>query len=197
MLLNKVKDIELILGSASPRRKQLLTQLGLIFSTVSAEIDEFAPANLNGFETAMYVSELKANALRNSLKPNQILITSDTEVWQKNKRFGKPHNLDEAKTMLLQLSGKKHHVYSGVTFTTTDKQHSFWVKTSVHFKKLKNQEISYYLEHGNPLDKAGAYGIQEWIGLIGITKFNGSYTNVVGMPMTEFTQELEKYIDNL
>jgi septum formation protein len=163
----------------------------------TADTEEYAPAHFDGFETAMLVARNKAEALREDLKSNAILITADTEVWQNYRRFGKPANLDEAREMLEKLAGTSHQVISGVCFTTQTKQHCFTVATDVFIRALTSEEIGYYLTHGHPLDKAGAYGIQEWIGLIGIERINGSYTNVVGMPMTELYQELEKFIDSL
>ena len=197
MLHQKLAPYQLILGSASPRRKGLLTDLGLHFRVLTADIEEHAPANLDGFETARHVAMDKADALKYALDDNDILITADTEVWQNNTRFGKPANLEEAKKMLEKLAGAKHLVISGVCFTTTEKQHCFTVATEVFIRRLSTEEINFYLDAGHPLDEAGAYGIQEWIGLIGIERINGSYTNVVGMPMTELYLELENFIDTL
>jgi len=198
MTLNEIlKPYQLILGSASPRRQQLLRELGLNFSIKTADTEEHAPANFDGFETAIHIAKEKAAALSGGLVPENILITADTEVWQNKQRFGKPENLTQARKMLLQLSGNVHKVISGVCFTTDTKQHCFSVATDVYFRKLTHSEIDYYLQHGNPLDKAGAYGIQEWIGLVGIERIEGSYTNVVGMPMTEFYTELEQFITSL
>ncbi len=197
MLHKKLEPFHLILGSASPRRRQFLNDLGLDFTVKTADIEEHAPEHLTGHETAAHVAKDKAEALRQGLGENAILITSDTEVWQDNRRFGKPVNLDEARQMLNMLAGARHDVISGVCFTTPKKQHVFTVDTEVYLRNLSEEEIDYYLSNGHPLDKAGAYGIQEWIGLIGIERINGSYTNVVGMPMTETYTELEKFIDSL
>ena len=197
MLHDKIRHFKLILGSASPRRQQLLTDLGLTFTVKTADIDEFAPETFDGYETATHVAKTKADALAHHLDAKTILITADTEVWQGNQRFGKPADLKQARKMLEKLSGTSHKVISGVCFTAKGKQHCFTVATEVFIRKLSKREIAYYLEHGHPLDKAGAYGIQEWIGLVGIERINGSYTNVVGMPMTELYLELEKFIDNL
>lgn len=185
----------IILGSASPRRKQLLGELGINFSIRTADVDETAPAHLNGFETAIFVAKLKASALLPQLTENEILITADTEVWQDKRRFGKPKNKEEASEMLTALSGSKHQVISGVAISTTTKQHTFWVKTDVEFYKLAVEDIAFYIENGHPFDKAGGYGIQEWIGLIGIKKFSGSYTNVVGLPTAELYHALTQFID--
>jgi septum formation protein len=197
VLHQKLQSYHLILGSASPRRQQLLSELGLLFTVKTADIAEQAPDNLNGHDTAIHIAKEKAAALREGLTVEHILITADTEVWQQNKRFGKPNTLNEAREMLVQLAGTQHHVISGVCFTTPARQHCFAVATEVTIRTLTNAEIEFYLKNGHPLDKAGAYGIQEWIGLIGIERINGSYTNVVGMPMTETYTELEKFIDSL
>jgi septum formation protein len=197
MLTEKLHAYQLVLGSASPRRQQLISQLGLHFRVQTANINEDAPIHLNGHETALYVAKEKAAALLDNMSNECILITADTEVWQDGKRFGKPENLNEARTMLNLLNGTKHQVISGVCFTTLHKQHCFNVATDVFFRKLTPAQISFYLNHGNPLDKAGAYGIQEWIGLVGIEKIVGSYTNVVGLPMAEFYDELERFVDTL
>jgi septum formation protein len=197
MINEKLDKYKLVLGSASPRRKQLLTELGLTFTVRTADTEEHAPDYLDGFETAKHVARDKAEVLRNSLNSNEILITADTEVWQGKKRFGKPSNLHEANEMLGKLAGTSHQVISGVCISTLSKQSCFTVATEVFIRTLSVAEIDYYLTHGHPLDKAGAYGIQEWIGLIGIERINGSYTNVVGMPMTELYLELNRFIDSL
>lgn len=197
MLHHLVRNHNLILGSASPRRQQLLQEISLTFSVQTADIDESAPNNLSGIETAKYIAKQKANALQFLLRPNDILITADTEVWQNNIRFGKPADLAEAKKMLNQLSGISHQVISGVCFTTNHRQHCFSAITEVFFKPLTNSEIDYYCTHGNPLDKAGAYGIQEWIGYVAVQRIVGSYTNVVGLPVSEFYAELEKFITQI
>ena len=139
----------------------------------------------------------KAAALKPALQQGEILITADTEVWQNRTRFGKPVDDADARRMLNLLIGNKHQVISGVCFTTVDAQHCFTVATDVHMRALRQDEIDYYITNGHPLDKAGAYGIQEWIGLVAIERIDGSYTNVVGLPMTEFYTELELFIDTI
>jgi len=196
-LHEKLSNLNLILGSASPRRQELLKKLGLNFTIRTANIEEHAPAHFNGFETAAHVAEQKAEALRNDLTKTDILITADTEVWQENERFGKPSDLPDARRMLNKLAGNVHQVISGVCFTTAKIQHTFTVKTDVFIRFMNTEEIEYYIKNGHPLDKAGAYGIQEWIGLVGIERIDGSYTNVVGMPMTEFYTELELFISKI
>jgi septum formation protein len=194
---DKLKNYNLILGSASPRRQQMFTDMGFVFTVQTSDANEDAPQNLDGFETAVFVAKQKAAAIIPKLTDLDILITADTEVWQGRKRFGKPANLNEARTMLQTLAGTSHLVISGVCFTHKDLQHSFTVKTEVHMRALADEEIDYYITHGNPLDKAGAYGIQEWIGLVAIARIDGSYTNVVGMPMAEVYCELEKFLNQL
>lgn len=179
----------IILASNSPRRKQFLTDLGLDFTIKPANVDESFPLHLKDKDIALYIAEQKVSAFPN-LDDNDIVITCDTVVWLENQSFGKPETLNEAKQMLMQLSGKTHQVISAVCIKTNFKTISFYDSTDVTFNHLENKTIDYYVETYNPLDKAGAYGIQEWIGLVGIEKINGSYTNVVGMPMEKLYQHL-------
>lgn len=179
----------IILASNSPRRKQFLTYLGLDFTIKPANVDENFPLHLKDKDIALYIAEQKVSAFP-SLDDNDIVITCDTVVWLENQSFGKPETLNEAKQMLMQLSGKTHQVISAVCIKTNFKTISFYDSTDVTFNHLENETIDYYVETYKPLDKAGAYGIQEWIGLVGIEKINGSYTNVVGMPMEKLYQHL-------
>lgn len=197
MIYDKIAPYQLILGSASPRRRELLKEAGFSFSVLTTNLKEEAPAHFDGKKTAEHIAREKANALRYALDENDLLITADTEVWLNYTRFGKPQSLADARDMLYRLSGNCHDVISGVCFTTLNAQHCFTVTTEVFVRELSNDEITHYLNVGNPLDKAGAYGIQEWLGLVGIDHINGSYTNVVGFPMTELYLELEKFIDSL
>lgn len=196
-LLKKLKNHRLILGSASPRRQQLLSDMGFDFIIKTADADESAPSHLDGFETAIFVARQKAKALASALQDDDILITADTEVWQGRRRFGKPKDLNEARMMLRLLLGNSHVVISGVCFTTKQTEYFFTVSTEVQMHCLSNEELEYYLQNGHPLDKAGAYGIQEWIGLAAIDRINGSYTNVVGMPMAELYRELTNFVNSL
>lgn len=189
--------IKLVLGSGSPRRKELLSQLGYSFEVRKGNADEIAPSHLNGNETAVFLALQKAEELKLTLSPNELLITSDTEVWKGNKRFGKPANLDEAKAMLRELSGGVHQVISGVCICDLEKTESTSVTTHVFFKDLSEDEIEYYVTKFKPLDKAGAYGIQEWIGLVGIEKIEGSYFNVVGLPVFELDKMLKDWNSNV
>ncbi|MBX2958625.1 MAG: septum formation protein Maf [Flavobacteriales bacterium] len=185
------KDI--VLASKSPRRQQLLKDLGLNFAVVIKEVEEVYPYNLKKQEVALYLSKLKADAFLPDLKENQLVITSDTIVCLDDKIIGKPKDRDDAFNMLSDLSGKMHEVVTAVTLTSAEKQVSFYVTTQVYFKTLSNFEIDYYINHYKPFDKAGSYGIQEWIGYIGIEKIVGSYFNVMGLPVKELYDELERF----
>jgi len=176
---------EIILGSQSPRRAAFLTSLGLDFRTLPLDVDESAPAHLSGEEVAAYVSELKAKALSTHLKSGQLGITSDTEVWQNGKRFGKPADEVSAREMLIALSGTAHEVISGLTLVTTD-NHTPLLTTetsvvTVYFSEIPDWAIDHYINHYKPFDKAGAYGIQEWIGEGFIDRIEGNYNSVVGL----------------
>ena len=182
MLREKLKDHKIILASGSPRRHQFFKELDLPFTVDLRPVKELYPEKLKGSEITNYLAELKAEVFQKELKKNDILITSDTIVWHNNKALGKPETPSEAYKMLESLSGSTHKVITSVTFTTTRYQKTVHSTTAVTFKKLSNEEIDYYIKNYDPLDKAGAYGIQEWIGLIGITRIEGSYFNVVGLP---------------
>ncbi|HTO35780.1 MAG TPA: Maf family nucleotide pyrophosphatase [Flavobacterium sp.] len=182
MLADKLKKYHLILASASPRRQQLLRDLGFDFEVRLKEIEEIYPKNLKAEEITNYLAELKAKAFENELSNNDILITSDTIVWHEEKALEKPKNKTEAFEMLKSLSGKTHKVISSVCLKRTVETLTFFDVTYVTFLHLNDEEIEYYIEQFKPFDKAGAYGIQEWIGLIGVSKIEGSYTNVVGLP---------------
>ena len=166
--------------------------MNISFIVEHRSIKEDYPNHLKGVEISDFLSELKANAFLRELKPEDILITSDTIVWHKNKALGKPETTSEAYKMLESLSGLTHEVITSVTFTTTNSQKTVNSTTAVTFKKLSSSEIDHYIREFNPLDKAGAYGIQEWIGLIGITRIEGSYFNVVGLPTDLVYKTLEE-----
>lgn len=182
MLKEKLKNHNIILASGSPRRHQFLKDLKIPFIIDVKNVEEIYPENLKGSEITDYLSELKAEVFKRELRKQDILITSDTIVWHENKALGKPETIHEAKEMLASMSGKTHEVITSVSFTTAETQNTVHASTMVTFKELTNEEIDYYILNYHPLDKAGAYGIQEWIGLIGITKVEGSYFNVVGLP---------------
>lgn len=189
----KLNDIKLVLASKSPRRQQLLKDIGVDFEIRIKEVEEIYPPELKGKEVALFLSELKAAAFKNSLFPDETLLTSDTIVCLGDKILGKPKDKEHAVDMLNELSGKKHVVITAVTLTSTTKQASFSVSTEVFFKQLSVNEINYYVENYQPFDKAGSYGIQEWIGYIGIEKIVGSYFNVMGLPVKEVYEALIEF----
>ncbi len=181
-MLNEIlKDYHVILASGSPRRQQFFKDLGLDFSIQLKEVEEIYPDHLKAEEISNYLAQLKASAFTD-LQTNDILITSDTIVWHNNKALGKPKDLDEACKMIASLSNDTHEVITSVCFTTTTQTKTVFQSTKVTFKALSKEEIEYYVKTYQPLDKAGAYGIQEWIGFIGITNLEGSYFNVMGLP---------------
>ncbi len=172
----------IILASGSPRRQQFLKDLLFDFDLELKPIEENYPPHLQKEEITEYLAQLKASPFEETLQEKEIVITSDTIVWHENKAYGKPKDEAEAFEMLRSYSGKVHQVISSVCFTTKKQQITKSYTTDVFFKPLQDSDIQFYIEHFKPMDKAGAYGIQEWIGLIGIEKINGSYFNVVGMP---------------
>ncbi|KAA3651839.1 MAG: septum formation protein Maf [Bacteroidetes bacterium] len=192
LILNP-KNYNLILASQSPRRKQLLADLGYSFTQLSKDLDESFPENMPINKVAEYLACKKADGFKADLKPNDLLITSDTTVCLANEILNKASNEAEAKTMLQKLSGKSHEVITGVCLSSMDKRISFSVSTKVFFKSLSNSEIEYYIQHFKPFDKAGAYGIQEWIGFIGVEKIEGSYFNVMGLPVKELHEAIEQF----
>lgn len=192
LFTDKLQNKNIILASKSPRRQQLLKELNIPFTIKTIEIAENYSKLLKKKQITAYLAKLKATPFKN-LQENDILITSDTIVWFKGKALEKPKNLDDAKEMLSKLSGKKHQVYTSICLTSKTKQKVFSAKTTVYFKKLSSEEINYYVNNYQPLDKAGSYGIQEWLGLIGIKKIIGSYYNIVGFPVHKFYKEILKF----
>ena len=198
-----MKKYHIILASNSPRRKELLAGLDLPFEVkVIKGIDESYPASLDAYDTAQYISAKKAAAYKNLLTDDTLVLTADTVVIaptadeqndQEGKGIilGKPKDAKEAHDMLRMLSGKTHHVVTGVCLTTLEQQRQFSVVTEVTFKELSDAEIDYYIEHYQPFDKAGAYGIQEWIGYVGCTGLKGSYFNVMGLPVQRIYEEIQ------
>ena len=186
-------DFKIILGSKSPRRQQLIAGLGLDFEIRTQEIEETYPKNHAPNRVAEYLSQLKAEPLLKTLSKKEILLTSDTTVVLDKQVLGKPKDLQEATKMISALSGKQHAVITGVALNSTDKSICFSVTTNVFFKQLSKEEIDYYVNTFKPLDKAGAYGIQEWIGQVGVEKIEGSYYNVVGLPVERVWEELKKF----
>lgn len=199
-----MKKYHIILASNSPRRKELLAGLDLPFEVkVIQGIDESYPASLDAYDTAQYISAKKAAAYKDLLTEDTLVLTADTVVIAptaeeqndqegKGVILGKPKDAQEAHAMLRMLSGKTHHVVTGVCLTTLEKQRQFSVVTEVTFKELSDAEIDYYIEHYKPFDKAGAYGIQEWIGYIGCTGLKGSYFNVMGLPVQRIYEEIQR-----
>lgn len=196
MLQSKLANYEIILSSASPRRKELLKELGINFKVQVKKVDENYPEGYPVEKVAQYLSEIKAAAFHVSdMRENTLIITADTVVALGNTIMGKPSNHKDAVSILKSLSGKKHQVITGVTLRTINKRHSFSVSTEVYFKNLSNEEINYYVDEFEPMDKAGAYGIQEWIGHAAIEKIEGSYFNVMGLPTHRLYEELIKFAD--
>ena len=189
MKLNKYK---IILGSASPRRQQFFKDMNIDVEIRPQNVDEIYPSNLKAVEITDFLAQLKAEAYQN-IAENEIVITSDTIVWHENKALGKPIDELDAKAMLASLSGKTHEVITSVCFKTNDACHIINETTFVTFRELTSEMIDFYVENFKPLDKAGAYGIQEWIGLVGVEKIEGSYTNVVGLP----TAAVYEYLNQL
>lgn len=184
---------KLILGSASPRRKELLTAMGFVFEVKIPNINEVVDESLPPSEIVKTLSLLKSKAI-NLNSSNEILITADTIVFHKNKILGKPSTKKEAKIMLTHLSGNTHQVFSGITIRSNNKCKSDFVCTDVQFKNIKPAEIDYYINNYKPFDKAGSYGIQEWIGYHKIAAISGSYFNVVGLPCSLLSEMLEDFI---
>ncbi|MBR0259595.1 MAG: septum formation protein Maf [Prevotella sp.] len=189
-----ITPYHIILASNSPRRKELLAGLDIPFDVrVIDGIDESYPDDLATHGIAQYISQKKAAAYRLSMASDELVITADTIVVLGTHVMGKPHDAAEAQAMLRELSGRTHQVITGVTLTTTDRQTSFSVITDVTFKAFTDDEINYYVSNYRPFDKAGAYGIQEWIGHIGVTALNGSYFNVMGLPVQRIYEALKTF----
>ena len=185
-----VEKYSILLGSKSPRRQDLLQQAAIPFRLVNCEVDEIYPAHLQAQEIPCYLSELKAKAYQPSLKENELLITADTIVWLDGKVLGKPQSQEDATQMLQQLSGKCHTVYTGFTISSKDKSVTDSEHTKVFFRELSTQEIEYYVHTYRPMDKAGSYGVQEWIGMVGVTHIQGCYYNIMGLPVQKVYQNL-------
>ena len=197
MLKNRLKSKNLILASGSPRRQELLKSLGVPFEIRIKEIDEVYPKHLKKSEISDYLAQLKSNAFVEELNPKDLLITSDTIVWYHNMALGKPKSKDDAFQMLQKLSGKTHEVITSVCIKSLQKEDIFNYITKVTFKELSTEEIQFYIDNYNPMDKAGAYGIQDWIGQIGVTKIEGSYFNVMGFPIHKIYSQLLKFSKEL
>lgn len=193
MLRNKLKNYKIILASGSPRRQQFFKDLDLDFEIRLKEIEEIFPPELQREEITNYLAELKAAAFEGELNNNEILVTSDTIVWHNEKAVGKPKNAQDAFAILKSLSNATHEVITSVCFKSNQKTEVLYEITKVTFNELSDEAIAYYIENYKPFDKAGAYGIQEWIGFIGVSKIEGSYANVIGLPVDKVYQ----YLTNL
>jgi len=194
-LLQNLDNYKIILASQSPRRQELLQGLHLQFEVKTIDSDEDFPLQLVGVDIPVYIAEKKANAYKNQMEENTLLITADTIVWHEGKVLGKPVDEIDAKRMLQMLSGKTHQVITGVCISTLKRRKTFHVISEVRFAKLTESEIDYYLKNFNPYDKAGSYGVQEWIGYIGVEHINGSYFNVMGLPVQRLYHELKRWKD--
>jgi len=198
MLLNILNEYKILLGSQSPRRKQLIEGADIPFTLLpSIDIDESYPDSLKGKEIPIYLAVQKANAYQPYLVDEKtILVTADTIVWLNGSILGKPKDRTDAISMLQSLSGKKHIVYTGVCIKMKHKTTTFYAETYVYFRKLSSAEIEYYVDTYRPYDKAGSYGAQEWVGYVGIEKIKGSYFNVMGLPIQKLYLELKKMIND-
>lgn len=193
-MLDNLKKYNIVLASKSPRRQELLKGIGVDFSILTKEVDESFPSKLPLIDVAPFLSLKKANAFEDSELPeNYMVITADTVVIVENEILGKPKNRDDAVRMMNLLSGKVHKVVTGVTVHTKEKTKTFSVISKVTFETLDNQEVGYYIDNFRPYDKAGAYGVQEWIGYIGVSNVEGSYYNVMGLPTQRLYKVLKEF----
>ena len=193
-MLDKINKYKIILGSNSPRRKEILLKMGINFIVRSYNDNEKVPKKIIAEDHCTFLAKKKSDALKKQLNENEILITADTTVVIDNIVLNKPKDAQNACEMLRKISGKEHLVITGVCLANNSKQFIFSEKTQVKFQKLNEKEIQYYIKKYQPFDKAGSYGIQEWIGLIGVESIDGSYTNVVGLPSSRLYNELNKFI---
>jgi septum formation protein len=196
MFIYGIEDYHIILASDSPRRHYLLKEIGLDFEIKKKGfVDESYPQHLIREQIPLYLAEKKAKVFDEDLYDKMIIITADTIVWLEDKVLQKPANYDDAINILKELSGKCHQVYTGVCLKSKHKTQSFTACTDVYFRELTFAEIDYYVTHYQPFDKAGAYGIQEWIGYVGVEKINGSFFNVMGLPIQKLYTELDQFIN--
>ena len=193
IMLDNLKKFNIVLASNSPRRKELMSGLGVDYVVKTLpDVDESYPDTLQGEEIPAYISREKAEAYQSMIEPDELLITADTIVWMNGEVLGKPKDREDAIRMLRKLSGAYHQVITAVCLTTKGWQNSFTVTTDVTFAVLSEEEIVYYVDKYSPMDKAGAYGVQEWIGFIGVESISGSYYNVMGLPVQKLYRELIK-----
>lgn len=192
-MLENLNKYKVVLASNSPRRKELLAGLGIEYEVKTLpEIDETFPEGLEGVDIPVYIARTKADAYRAIMEADELIITADTIVWLEGEVMGKPADVEDARRMLHALSGQTHQVITGVCLTTADMQKAFSTVTDVTFCSLTEEEIDYYVENYRPMDKAGSYGIQEWIGFVGVESISGSYFNVMGLPIQRLYTELKK-----
>lgn len=192
-MLDNLKKYDVVLASNSPRRKDLMSGLGVNYVVKTLpDVDESYPDDLKGEAIPLFIACEKAEAYRYMMAPDELLITADTIVWLDDKALGKPSDREGAIRMLHALSGKTHQVITGVCLTTRQWQRSFTSVTEVRFAKLTDEEIEYYVDTYSPMDKAGSYGVQEWIGFVGVESISGSYFNVMGLPIQKLYGELKK-----
>lgn len=197
LLKDKLEPYRLLLASQSPRRRELMTGCGLPYELAPKyDCEEIYPEDLPAEEVPLYLSRLKSETYPAPLAPNDILLTADTVVVLDNEVLGKPHGREDALRMLSRLSGRRHTVVSGVTLRTAQRMHSFEVRTSVWFRTLTTEEIEHYIDTYRPFDKAGSYGIQEWVGYAAIERIEGSFYNVMGLPIQKVYTELDKFLDS-
>ena len=192
-MLDNLEKYKVILASGSPRRRELMAGLGVNYEVrILPDVDESYPDTLQGEEIPLYIAKEKADAYIPMMQPDELIITADTIVWLDGKVLGKPRDREDALQMLRTMSGRTHEVFTGVCKTTTDWQRSFTAQTKVRFATLSEDEIIYYVDNFKPMDKAGAYGVQEWIGFIGVENISGSYYNIMGLPVQKLYRELLK-----
>jgi septum formation protein len=194
MIIEKLKEYRIILASRSPRRQQLMRELGLNFDVVIKDYQESFPEGLTGEQIARYVAFEKAASFKSEISDNEIVIAADTIVWCNNTVLGKPVNREDAVYILKEISGNTHEVITGVSFLSRSKEFTFSESTKVKFDIISDEEIYFYIDKYKPYDKAGAYGIQEWIGLAACSYIEGSYFNVVGLPVQRLYKELQRFI---
>jgi septum formation protein len=196
MLHERLKDFRIILGSGSPRRHYLLNELGIEYETrVNSDLEETYPVTLSLEEIPVYLAKLKSRAIMKEVPRDTLLITADTIVCLEGQVINKPKDRADAVSILKRLSGNKHEVLTGVCLRMAKKMHSFHASSMVWFAMLEEEEINYYIDQYKPYDKAGAYGVQEWIGYVGIEKIEGSYFNVMGLPIQKVYHELKKMLE--
>lgn len=194
LLVDKLKSYNVILASASPRRRELLKGLEFDFSCCSSDVDESYPPNLEGAQIPLFLAEKKADAFLDKMEDHDLILTADTVVLLDDRVLGKPKDIDEAAEMLRALSGRTHKVITAMCILTKNKRRSFHSMSDVTFTNVSEEEITHYLDKYRPLDKAGAYGVQEWIGFIGIEKLVGSFYNVMGLPVHRLYRELNAFL---